>query len=98
MSGFCISTGEIHTSNKGIFSLMPNGMRIIMFDTMAYKGLLKCQISFPLFKVSQLYQFQTSGFFIGIGEPYSSKKAVGDNLELSKSSEFPVRSILSSGF
>ena len=39
-----------------------------MFDTMAYKGLLKYQISFPLFMVSELRKFQMSGFFIVIGE------------------------------
>ena len=42
ISGFCVSTGETHTSNKGIFSLMPNRMeKWIIFDTMAYQRLLK---------------------------------------------------------
>ena len=41
-----------------------------MFDIMTYKGLLKYQISFPLFKVSELSKFQMSGFFIGIGMDY----------------------------
>ena len=39
-----------------------------MFDTVAYIGLLKDQIDFPLFIVSELSKFQMSGFFIGIGE------------------------------
>ena len=39
-----------------------------MFDIMAYKGLLKYQINFPLFIVSELRKFQMYGFFIGAGE------------------------------
>ena len=36
MSGLYVSTAETHTSNKGIFSLMPNRMKKwVIFDTMA---------------------------------------------------------------
>ena len=60
-----------------------------MFDAVAYKGLLKYQINFPLFIVSELLKFQMSGFFIGIGE--TVQKSHSDNLELSENSELPVR-------
>ena len=74
---------------------MPNEMRKrVMFDTMAYQGLLEYQISFPLFIVSELWKFQMSEFFIGIRE--TVQKGDSDNLELSENSEFPVRWILGS--
>ena len=58
-----------HSSKQVIFCLMPNGIKKwVMFDTVAYKGLLKYQINFPLFTVSELWKFQMSAFFIGIGE------------------------------
>ena len=57
-----------------------------MFDIMAYKGLLKYQINFPLLIVSELRKFQMSGFFTGIGETVSKRHS--DNLE---NSELPVR-------
>ena len=54
MSEFCVSTDQTHTSNKGIFSLVPNRTnKLIIFDTMAYQRLLEYQIGFPLFKVSE---------------------------------------------
>ena len=49
---------------------------------MAYKGLLKYQINFPLFIASELLNFQMSGFFIGIIE--TVQKGHCDNLELSE--------------
>ena len=48
----------------------------MMFDTMAYRGLLKYQISLSLFIVSEPRKFQMSGFFIGIGENSSTKATV----------------------
>ena len=65
-----------------------------MFETVAYIGLLKDQINFPLFIVGELSKFQMYGFFIGIGE--TVQKGHNDNLELSENLEFPVRLILGS--
>ena len=44
-----------------------------MFATMAYQGLLKYKISFPLFKVSEPWKFQMSGFWVSTGVTQSSK-------------------------
>ena len=45
--------------NRPFLSLMPNGMRKwAMPDRMPYRWILKYQISFPLFMVSELYKFQ----------------------------------------
>ena len=90
MSRFCISTGETQLKIGNFFSLMSNGMtKRVMFDIMACKWLLKYQINFPLFIVSDLWKFQMSGFFIGIGE--TVQKSHSDNLKLSENSELPVR-------
>ena len=43
----------------------------IIFDTMTYQKLLKFQISFPLFKVSEPWKFQMSGFCISTGETHT---------------------------
>ena len=47
-----------------------------MFDTMAYQGLRKYPTSFPLFKVSKLWKFQMSGFWVSTGVTQSSKQAI----------------------
>ena len=57
-----------------------------MFNTMAYKRLLKYKISVRLFIVSCENSKCLKQF----------KKGHGDNLELSENSEFPVRWILGS--
>ena len=60
-----------------------------MFDTMAYKGLLKYKISFPLFIVNQLCNSKSPDFLFVLVKQF--KKGHSDNLELSENSEFPVR-------
>ena len=47
-----------------------------MFDTMAYQGLLKYPTSFPLFKVSEQWKFQMSGFWVSTGVTQSSEQAI----------------------
>ena len=44
------------------------------FDTMAYQWLLKYQISFPLFKVSEPWKFQMCWFCVSAGETHSSNR------------------------
>ena len=56
MPGLCISIVEPHTSEKGIFLSFQTEWelcKLVILDTTAYEGLLKYQISFPLFKVSE---------------------------------------------
>ena len=43
---------------------------------MAYQRLPEYQISFPLFKVSELCKFQMSSFSVSTDEAHSSKKAI----------------------
>ena len=77
MSGFYVSTAETHTSNKGIFSLMPNRTKKwIIFDTIEYQKPLNYQISFPLFKVGEPWKFQVSGFCISTGDIHTSEKGI----------------------
>ena len=75
MCWFFVSTGEAHGSKQVIFSLMPNWEKTVVFDTVAYQGLLKSQISFPLLKVSEPWKFQMSSFSISTGETASSTGA-----------------------
>ena len=59
-----------------VFSLMPcRTKKWIIFDTMACQRLLKYQISFPLFKVSEPWKFLMSGFCIITGDTHISKRA-----------------------
>ena len=63
------STVQVKHSSKQAIFLMPNRMKKwVMFETMAYRWLLKYHISFPLFMVSELWKFKMSGFFIDTGE------------------------------
>ena len=75
-SSFCVKTGEHTVQNRSFFSFMPNWMKKwIIFDKIAYQGLLKYQISVTLFKVSEPWKFQMSSFSISTGETYGSKQA-----------------------
>ena len=77
MCWFCISTGETHSSKLAILSLILNRMKKwLIFDIMVYQGLLKYQISFLLYKVSELSKFQMCWFCISTGETHSSKLAI----------------------
>ena len=48
-----VSTGETHTSKRAFFSHAKQNVKWVIFDTMAYQRLLKYQINFPVFKVSE---------------------------------------------
>ena len=61
---------------RAFFSHAKQNEKWIIFDTMAYRRLLKYQISFPLFKVSEPWKFQMSGFCISTGETHTSKKGI----------------------
>ena len=56
---------------------MPDRMeKLVIFGIIAYKGLLKYQIRFPLFKVSEACKFQMSSFWVSTGKTNSLKKAI----------------------
>ena len=66
-----------NTVQKGHFSIIPNRMeKWVIFDTMAYERLPKYQISFPLFKVNELWKLQMSSFCVSSDEKHSSKQAI----------------------
>ena len=77
MSSFCVNTDETHSSKKAIvFSFQTEWKKWVIFDTMAYQMFPEYQISFPLFKVSELWTFQMSSFCVSTDETHSSKKAI----------------------
>ena len=82
MCWLCVSRCETLVQNSPSFSLMPNWLKKwVIFDTMAYQRLLKSQISFLLFRVSEPWKFQMSSFWFCLststtGETGSSKQAI----------------------
>ena len=77
MSSFSVSTDETHSSKTGIlFSFQTEWKKWVIFDIMAYQRLPEYQISFPLFKLSELGKFQMSSFSVSTDETHSSKKGI----------------------
>ena len=84
MSSISVSTMK-HIVQKGyFFSFQTEWKKWVIFDTMAYQKLPEYQISFALFKVSELWKFQMSSFCVSTDEAHSSKK---DIFSLSKQNE-----------
>ena len=77
MSSFCVSTDETHNLKQAIFfSFQTEWKKWVIFHTMAYQRFPAYQVSFPLFKVSELWKFQMSSFCVSKDETHSSKQAI----------------------
>ena len=63
--------------NRPFFShSKQNEEKWVIFDTMAYQRLQEYQVSFPLFRVSELWKFQMSSFCVRTVETHNSKQAI----------------------
>ena len=80
------------------FSFQTEWKKWIIFDTMAYQKLPEYQISFPLFKVSELWKFQMSSFCVSTDEAHSSKKAIFSHSKQNEKNELYLTQWHTKGF